>query len=107
LKSLLKCNSIFRVEESVNKIFKEIEETVGVIHVVIHNIGANVFSHIEETSSRVFRKVWELAALSAFLVGRAAALLMMPRQTGCILFTGATASTRGAAGSINQTVFDR
>jgi len=38
-----------------------------------------------------------MACYSGFLVGREAAKFMIPRQAGTIIFTGATASTRGAA----------
>ena len=38
-----------------------------------------------------------MACYSGFLVGREAARFMVPRESGKIIFTGATASTRGAA----------
>jgi NAD(P)-dependent dehydrogenase (short-subunit alcohol dehydrogenase family) len=39
-----------------------------------------------------------MCALAGFLAGREAARVMLPRGRGSILYTGATASTRGAAG---------
>jgi NAD(P)-dependent dehydrogenase (short-subunit alcohol dehydrogenase family) len=39
-----------------------------------------------------------MAAFAGFLTGREAAQRMIPRGRGTILFTGATASLRGAAG---------
>jgi len=39
-----------------------------------------------------------MCAQAGFLVGREAARAMLPRGRGSILFTGATASVRGAAG---------
>ncbi len=68
------------------------------LEVCIFNIGANVNFPILETSERVFRKVWEMGCYSGFLAGREAARLMLPRQSGSIFFTGATASLRGGAG---------
>ena len=53
---------------------------------------------IRETTERVYRKVWEMAAFAGFLVGREAAKVMVPRKRGTILFTGATASLRGGKG---------
>jgi NAD(P)-dependent dehydrogenase (short-subunit alcohol dehydrogenase family) len=53
---------------------------------------------IRETTARVYTKVWEMAALAGFLVGREAAKVMVPRARGTILFTGATASLRGGKG---------
>ena len=47
---------------------------------------------------RVYTKVWEMACLGGFLMGREAAKRMAPRGRGTIIFTGATASLRGGAG---------
>jgi NAD(P)-dependent dehydrogenase (short-subunit alcohol dehydrogenase family) len=49
-------------------------------------------------TERVYRKVWEMAALAGFLTGREAARVMTPRGRGTIIFTGATASLRGGPG---------
>ncbi len=68
------------------------------LEVCIFNIGANVNFPILDTTERVFRKVWEMACYSGFLAGREAARLMLPRGSGNIFFTGATASLRGGAG---------
>ena len=52
----------------------------------------------EETTSRVYYKVWEMGCFAGFLTGREAVRFMKPRGRGTILFTGATASMRGASG---------
>ena len=75
-----------------------IEAEVGAIEVAVFNIGANVRFGILETTTRVYTKVWEMAALGGFHTGREAARVMLPRNKGTILFTGATASMRGSAG---------
>jgi NAD(P)-dependent dehydrogenase (short-subunit alcohol dehydrogenase family) len=87
-----------RKEVEVAALFQRIEAEIAPIEVVVFNIGANVRFGITETTERVYRKVWEMAALAGFLVGREAARAMLPRKRGTILFTGATASLRGAAG---------
>ena len=87
-----------RDEEEIIKLFLEVEETIAPIDVVIFNPGANVFFPIEDTTSRVFKKVWEMAAFAGFLTGREAAKYMKKRNEGSIFFTGATASMRGSAG---------
>ena len=87
-----------RKEEEMAALFETIEAEVGPLEVVVFNIGANVFFPIVETTSRVYSKVWEMAAFAGFLTGREAARVMSPRGRGAILFTGATASQRGAAG---------
>lgn len=87
-----------RVEQQVVALFEQIERDIGPIEVVVFNIGANVRFSITETTERVYRKVWEMAALAGFLTGREAAKAMLPRHKGTIIFTGATASLRGSAG---------
>lgn len=86
-----------RVEGEVLELFARIEREVGPLEVVVFNIGANVQFAITETTERVYRKVWEMAALAGFLTGREAAKVMLPRGKGTIIFTGATASLRGRA----------
>jgi NAD(P)-dependent dehydrogenase (short-subunit alcohol dehydrogenase family) len=68
------------------------------LEVCIFNVGANVNFPLLETTSRVFRKVWEMACFSGFLSAREAARLMLPRGKGCLFFTGATAGLRGGVG---------
>ncbi|MBQ56705.1 MAG: short-chain dehydrogenase [Pseudomonadaceae bacterium] len=87
-----------RIESQVVEMVETIEREVGPLEVVVFNIGANVRFSITETTERVYRKVWEMAALSGFLTGREAARVMLPRNQGTIIFTGATASLRGGNG---------
>jgi NAD(P)-dependent dehydrogenase (short-subunit alcohol dehydrogenase family) len=65
---------------------------------MVFNVGGNVRFPILETTAQKYFKVWEMCAMAGFLVGREAARVMVPRGRGSILFTGATASTRGANG---------
>jgi len=90
-----------RREEAVVALVEEIESTIGPIEVLVFNIGANAPSSIlEETAQRYF-KIWEMACLAGFLNGREVAKRMVARERsghrGSIIFTGATASLRGAA----------
>jgi NAD(P)-dependent dehydrogenase (short-subunit alcohol dehydrogenase family) len=87
-----------RREDDVVALFARIERELAPLEVVVFNIGANVRFGITDTTERVYRKVWEMAALAGFLVGREAARVMLPRGRGTIVFTGATASVRGGAG---------
>ena len=87
-----------RDEDQMTALIDTIEAEVGPLEVVVFNIGANVHFPIRETSARVYRKVWEMAAFAGFLTGREAARVMVPRGRGTILFTGATASLRGGRG---------
>ncbi len=87
-----------RDEHQVIDLVATIEREVGTIDVAVFNVGGNVRFPIRETSSRVYRKVWEMCALSGFLMGREVAKVMVPRGQGTIIFTGATASIRGGSG---------
>jgi len=87
-----------RKEVDVETLVAHIEREIAPIEVAVFNIGANVRFDVTETTERVYRKVWEMAALAGFLVGREVAKAMLPRGRGTILFTGATASLRGSAG---------
>jgi NAD(P)-dependent dehydrogenase (short-subunit alcohol dehydrogenase family) len=87
-----------REEGDVVRIVETIERDIGPIEVAIFNIGANVNFPITEMTSRVYRKVWEMACFGGFLMGREVATVMLPRERGTIIFTGATASLRGGSG---------
>lgn len=87
-----------RREEAVTGFIDHIESTIGPIEVMVFNVGGNVRFPILETTTQKYFKVWEMCAMAGFLAGREAARVMVPRGRGTILFTGATASLRGAAG---------
>src|SRR5690606_30090800 len=87
-----------RQEDQVAAMVDTIEREIGTLEAVVFNIGANVRFPILETTARVYRKVWEMAAYAGFLTGREAARVMLPRGRGTIIFTGATASVGGRAG---------
>jgi len=87
-----------RDEAEMIALVDRIESDIGPLQVVVFNIGANVRFPVVETTAQVYSKVWEMAALAGFFTGREAARVMTPRGQGTILFTGATASTRGGAG---------
>jgi NAD(P)-dependent dehydrogenase (short-subunit alcohol dehydrogenase family) len=87
-----------RSEEEMTALIGTIERDVGPLEIVVFNIGANVNFTVLDTTARVFTKVWEMGCFAGFLTGREAARVMAPRGYGTILFTGATASLRGAAG---------
>jgi len=86
-----------RKEEEVIRFLDE-AEAVAPLEICIFNVGGNVRFPLLETTERVFRKVWELGCYAGFLTGREAARIMLPRERGCIFFTGATAGLRGGAG---------
>ena len=85
-----------REESEVVDLFNRVEKR-GPVEVAIFNAGANWRGPIADTPADIFEKVWRLACYAGFLFGREAARRMLARGKGTILFTGATASMRGAA----------
>ena len=84
-----------RDEDEMVALIDRIEKDVAPIEVAVFNIGANVRFSITDTTSRVYRKVWEMACFAGFLMGREVAGKMLTRGRGTIIFTGASASLRG------------
>ena len=87
-----------RREEQIQQLFKTVENNIGPVEVCVFNAGGNVKFMLNDTTTRVYYKVWEMGCFAGFLTGREAAHYMKPRGRGTILFTGATASMRGGAG---------
>jgi len=85
-----------RNEDEVIALFDRLEARAPV-EVAIFNAGANFRASILDTPAEMFEKVWRLGCYAGFLFGREAARRMAPRGKGTIVFTGATASVRGAA----------
>lgn len=83
---------------ALSRVFDEVEASVGEIAVAIFNVGGNVRTGVLETSPQTYQDVWQTSAFAGFMTGQTAARVMLPRQRGTILFTGATASLRGGAG---------
>ena len=86
-----------RKEDEVIALVEHIESEIGAIEVLVFNIGANVPCSILDETARKYFKIWEMAALGGFLNAREVARRMVTRGRGTIIFTGATASLRGAA----------
>ncbi|PAV48657.1 glucose 1-dehydrogenase [Pseudomonas sp. HAR-UPW-AIA-41] len=87
-----------RKEEEVAELVETIERDIGPIEAFVFNIGANVPCSILDETARKYFKIWEMACFAGFLTAQAVARRMVTRQRGTILFTGATAGLRGAAG---------
>lgn len=87
-----------RKEEDVVALIEQIETQIGPIEAFVFNIGANVPCSILDETARKYFKIWEMACFSGFLNAREVAKRMVTRKRGTILFTGATAGVRGAAG---------
>jgi NAD(P)-dependent dehydrogenase (short-subunit alcohol dehydrogenase family) len=84
----------------VDALFARSEEQ-GELAVAVFNAGTFERGDVVDTSPEDFERCWRVGCFGGFLVGRAAARLMVARGRGTILFTGATASLRGGAGFVN------
>ncbi|HEX4386877.1 MAG TPA: SDR family NAD(P)-dependent oxidoreductase [Myxococcales bacterium] len=81
--------------EQVERLFAQ----AGAPDVVIFNAAGRARGPIASLKPEEVREALMANAFAAFLVGQAAAKVMTPRGTGTILFTGASASVKGFAGS--------
>lgn len=84
-------------EAGVSGLFEQAESTLGLVEVAVFNAAGITRQPVVETSVEEFERVWRATSLGGFLVGREAARRMLPRGTGTILFTGATASVKASA----------
>jgi NAD(P)-dependent dehydrogenase (short-subunit alcohol dehydrogenase family) len=91
-----------RKEDEVIELVERIERDIGAIEVLVFNIGANVPCSVLDETARKYFKIWEMACFGGFLNGREVAKRMVEREgqgrRQTIIFTGATASLRGASG---------
>ena len=91
-----------RDEAAVIELFAQIERDIAPLEVVVFNIGANVPCSVLDETARKYFKIWEMACFGGFLNGREVARRMVtradPERRQTIIFTGATASVRGASG---------
>ena len=85
--------------EQVAALFQSVESELGIPHVVLFNPSARVRGPLTEIDPAAVRSALLVSAFGGFLVGQAAARAMLPRGSGSILFTGASASVKGFANS--------
>ena len=84
-------------EADVVRLFADVEARIGPVAAVAFIAAARVQGPVTELSAADFERVWRQSCFSGFLVGREAARAMLPRGRGTVIFTGASASTRGRA----------
>lgn len=82
---------------AVDALFKQVSALHGAPDLVVFNAGAQYRKPFIDITPEMFEQVWKLSCYAGFLVGQAAARAMLPRQSGSIIFSGATASIRGAS----------
>ena len=80
-------------------LFAAVERDLGTPNVVIHNASRRLRGPIDALNPIEVEQTLRVTALGGFFVGQAAAHAMIPRGSGSIFFTGATASVKGFAKS--------
>ena len=81
--------------EEVGGLFDAVIATQGVPDVVVYNASARAPGPIAAIDPDAAAKALSVSAYGGFLVGQQAARHMLPRGSGAILFTGASASVKG------------
>jgi len=90
--------------EDVLRVFESVDRELGEPDVVVFNAGAFQKANVLDIDPADFERCWRISCLGGLLVGQAAARRMVKRGHGTIIFSGATAALRGAAGFANLAV---
>ncbi len=85
--------------DDVAALFDYVTTTHGVPELVVYNPSARVRGPVADLDPDSVRQAIMITAYGGFLVGQAATKAMLPRGSGSILFTGASASVKGYANS--------
>ena len=81
--------------EQVNNLFTTVVTELGIPNVVVFNASARVRGAITEINPDDVKEALLITSYGGFLVGQAAAKLMVPKNRGTIFFTGASAGVKG------------
>src|SRR4051812_37634697 len=93
----LRCDATDRAQ--VEAAFEAVERKWGVPSVVIYNASYRTRGPFVELDAGEVEKSIRVTAYAGFLVAQRAAKAMLPRGSGAIFFTGASASVKGYAQS--------
>jgi NAD(P)-dependent dehydrogenase (short-subunit alcohol dehydrogenase family) len=83
----------------VERCFAEADRTVGALDLVVFNPSYRTRGPFLDLDPKEVDRTIRVGAYGGFLVAQAAARRMVPRGTGAIFFTGASASVKGYAQS--------
>jgi NAD(P)-dependent dehydrogenase (short-subunit alcohol dehydrogenase family) len=79
----------------VERLFKELDATPGAPDVVIYNASFRTRGPLTDLDPGDVERSLSVTAFGAFLVAQQAVRRMLPRRTGAILLTGASAGVKG------------
>ena len=85
--------------QQVENFFKKSDDILGIPDLVIFNPSARLRGAVEELDMNAAKKAIEVSTIGALSVAKEAATRMLPRGSGSIFFTGASASVKGFANS--------
>lgn len=91
-------------EAEVRDCFERADRDLGPLRAAIFNAGTFKPGSLLGIETSDFEACWQTGCLGGFLVGREAARRLLERESGSILFTGATAAWRGGNGFANLAV---
>lgn len=80
---------------SVGKLFNYVAASCGVPDLVVFNPSKRVRGPVQDLDPDEVKQAILTTSFGGFLVGKHAAAAMLPRGSGSILFTGASASVKG------------
>jgi NAD(P)-dependent dehydrogenase (short-subunit alcohol dehydrogenase family) len=83
----------------VDKLFGDLDAVSATPDVVVYNASYRTRGPVIDLDPAEVEKSIQVSAFGGFLVAQAAAIRMLPRGQGAILFTGASASVKGYAQS--------
>jgi NAD(P)-dependent dehydrogenase (short-subunit alcohol dehydrogenase family) len=85
--------------EAVRKLFADLASSLGHPYAVVYNASYRTRGSIVDLDPAEVEKSLAVTAFGGFLVAQEAVRRMLPKGTGAILFTGASASVKGYAQS--------
>ena len=86
-------------KSDVDRLFADLDKGPGAPEIVIYNPSYRTRGPVAELDPVDVEKSLMVSAFGGFLVAQQAVKRMLPKQSGCIVFTGASASVKGYAQS--------
>ncbi len=80
---------------AAERVFADIEKTMGSVSVVVYNAGSGTWGNVDEVTVDSFQSSWEVNTRGLLLAVKAVLPQMRKRGGGAIVITGATAALRG------------
>jgi NAD(P)-dependent dehydrogenase (short-subunit alcohol dehydrogenase family) len=84
-------------EALVRRVIAEADRPDAPLEAAIFNAGGNWPKAFRDMDGEFLESMWRVNALAGFFFAKAALDIMLPRQRGVIIFTGASGSLRGKA----------